>query len=259
MSSTGAGWRPDPSGSPGQLRWWDGRQWTAHVVQQVGSTATPAGMLPAPTATAAARGWIGRHPIAFGVLLLAGLFWAISAMAGIAGSDPENTADASSADSRDEPPSGGDADEAGAGADDRQAATTTRAAPEPDRRPTYLVVRVVDGDTVELGNGEVVRLVGIDAPETGECGHDRATEKLVRLIEGRRATLGESDEDRDRYGRLLRYVDRGPVDAGLAMIESGLAIARYDSRDGYGEHPREARYIRADRRSANVRCGPRLR
>ena len=69
-------------------------------------------------------------------------------------------------------------------------------------------------------------------------------------------TLGESDEDRDQYGRLLRYVDRGAVDAGLKMIESGLAIARYDSRDGYGRHPREDRYIEADRRSPDVGCAP---
>lgn len=26
-----AGWYPDPSGVPGQLRWWDGRQWTSAV------------------------------------------------------------------------------------------------------------------------------------------------------------------------------------------------------------------------------------
>ena len=101
-----------------------------------------------------------------------------------------------------------------------------------------------------------VRLVGIDTPEIGECGYEEATDKLTELVGGRLITLGESDEDRDRYGRLLRYVDRGSVDAGLQMIESGLAIARYDSRDGYGRHPREDRYIRADERSPDLAfCG----
>jgi len=62
------------------------------------------------------------------------------------------------------------------------------------------------------------------------------------------------DEDTDRYGRLLRYVDRGDVDAGLRQIQSGWAIARYDSRDGYGFHARENRYIAADRATPNKTC-----
>lgn len=121
---------------------------------------------------------------------------------------------------------------------------------------TYLVTWVVDGDTVELGNGERVRLLGIDTPEVGECGYERARDRLVALVEGERVTLGESDADRDRYDRLLRYVDLGPLDAGLQLLKDGLAIARYDSRDGYGFHPREPAYIRADRGAPNLRCAP---
>ncbi len=117
-----------------------------------------------------------------------------------------------------------------------------------------LVVHVVDGDTVELANGEHVRLIGIDAPEDGACGAVAATKKLTRLVEGRRVALVRGGDNRDRYDRLLRYVDRGAADAGLVMIQSGLAIARYDSRDGYGEHPRERAYLTADRKAANVEC-----
>jgi hypothetical protein len=116
------------------------------------------------------------------------------------------------------------------------------------------VTRVVDGDTLELGNGETVRLVGIDTPEVGECGYDRATVALARLVSGKQVRLALSDEDRDRYGRLLRYVDVGAIDAGLRQIRSGLAIARYASRDGYGFHPREPRYVAADRASRNLGC-----
>ena len=112
----------------------------------------------------------------------------------------------------------------------------------------------MDGDTVELGNGETVRLVGIDAPEAGECGHERAADSLVRMVLRQAVLLGESDEDRDRYGRLLRYVDIGRQDAGLRLIKNGLAIARYDSRDGYGFHPREARYVAADKGAKQLVC-----
>ena len=53
-------------------------------------------------------------------------------------------------------------------------------------------------------------------------------------------------DDVDKYGRLLRYVEANGIDVNLAMIESGRAIARYDGRDGYGEHPRQAAYVAAD-------------
>ena len=99
-----------------------------------------------------------------------------------------------------------------------------------------------------------VRLVGIDTPEEGDCGYDQATQNMVRLVQGQRVLLVRSDEDTDRYGRLLRYVDQGDVDAGLRQIHSGWAIARYDSRDGYGFHARENRYIAADRATPNKTC-----
>lgn len=62
-------------------------------------------------------------------------------------------------------------------------------------------------------------------------------------------------ENKDRYGRLLRYV-RNPSgrDLGTVLIRRGLAVARYDARDGYGWHPLQARYHRLDRRQRNV-CG----
>jgi endonuclease YncB( thermonuclease family) len=133
----------------------------------------------------------------------------------------------------------------------------TRQQARPQPRPatrTFLVSRVVDGDTLELANGETVRLVGIDTPEVGECGYERASVALGRLVTGRPVRLTRSDEDRDRYGRLLRYVDVGGVDAGLRQIRSGLAIARYDSRDGYGFHSREPRYVAADRATRSFSC-----
>lgn len=128
-------------------------------------------------------------------------------------------------------------------------------APGPEVRE-FLVVRVVDGDTIELGNGETVRLVGIDTPEVGECGFEESAARLGELVAGQAVTLEESDEERDQYDRLLRYVDIGAMDAGYRLIRDGLAIARYDSRDGYGRHPREDAYIAADRRSVNVSCAP---
>ena len=65
--------------------------------------------------------------------------------------------------------------------------------------------------------------------------------------------LGRS-EDRAHYGRCLRYVNVGSLDAGRHLIIEGLADARYDSRDGYGFHPREADYVALDAAHPD-RCG----
>lgn len=137
---------------------------------------------------------------------------------------------------------------------DRPATTDSSA-----EKKTWTVTKIVDGDTLWVvdaaGAKEKVRIIGIDTPESNECGFDEAAEALANLIGANRVGLVPgAPTDRDRYGRLLRYVDVGDVDAGLKLIESGLAIARYDSRDGYGAHHREAVYVRADGESPVV-CG----
>lgn len=115
---------------------------------------------------------------------------------------------------------------------------------------SWRVVEVIDGDTIDVtrdGRTETVRLVGIDSPEQGECGHEKATRHLRNLIGGKQVTLVDAGTDnRDRYDRLVRYVDFDDVDAGFEQIKAGMAIARYDSRDGYGAHSRGAEYISAD-------------
>lgn len=79
------------------------------------------------------------------------------------------------------------------------------------------VAKVIDGDTIqaELGSKiETIRLIGIDAPEradsrkTVECFGIEASNKAKEILTGQTIEL-QSDEtqgDRDRYGRLLRYV-----------------------------------------------------
>jgi micrococcal nuclease len=122
---------------------------------------------------------------------------------------------------------------------------------------TGTVTNVVDGDTVDVAGLGRIRVIGIDTPERGACGYESATQAMTVLVLGREVTLvpGAAD-DADRYGRLLRYVDVGSADAGLSLIEDGWAIARYDSRDGYGAHPREDTYVAADAASVDLGCYP---
>jgi endonuclease YncB( thermonuclease family) len=138
--------------------------------------------------------------------------------------------------------------------------------PDPDAAaaPTetgWRVVNIVDGDTIDVRNDdgveERVRVVGIDTPERGECAFGEASIAMADLVMGEQVTLvAGAQDDRDRYDRILRYVDVGDTDAGLELIKLGLAIARYDSRDGYGEHPREDEYVAADAAMENMTCAP---
>lgn len=115
----------------------------------------------------------------------------------------------------------------------------------------WRVVRVIDGDTLDVvsadGRTETVRVIGIDAPESGECGYAEAADALARQVLGEVVDLvAGTDLDRDRYRRLLRYIDQTGLDIGLELIRGGFAVARYDSRDGYGRHTREDAYVAAD-------------
>jgi micrococcal nuclease len=85
--------------------------------------------------------------------------------------------------------------------------------------------RAVDGDTILLENGERVRLIGIDAPEKGEKCFEEAKNRLQDLVFGKRLLLQKDRSERDRYGRLVRFVYADSVFVNLAMVEEGLAFA----------------------------------
>jgi micrococcal nuclease len=94
------------------------------------------------------------------------------------------------------------------------------------------VIRVVDGDTLEVRIGEEVedvRLIGVDTPETvdpGEpvqCFGHRASRFASRLVEERRLRLIFGVERRDVYGRLLAYAYIGHRFVNAELVRRGLA------------------------------------
>ncbi len=99
------------------------------------------------------------------------------------------------------------------------------------------IVRVVDGDTVvaDLGAGdETVRLIGIDTPESVaphrpvECyGHEASARLAALLPPGTPVRLTRDVEPRDRYDRLLAYVERADdgLFVNLAQVDAGYAEA----------------------------------
>jgi micrococcal nuclease len=97
------------------------------------------------------------------------------------------------------------------------------------------VVRVVDGDTIEVQLGatrEKVRYIGVDTPETKDpamavqCYGRQASAFNARLVAGEQVRLVRDVEARDRYGRLLAYVFR---------VRDGLFVNAELTRRGYAQ------------------------
>ncbi len=87
----------------------------------------------------------------------------------------------------------------------------------PANLPRARIVKVVDGDTIDVQlNGQTVRLrlIGINTPESVdprrpvECFGKQASDRAKQLLTGQTVLLENdpSQQDRDQYDRLLRYV-----------------------------------------------------
>ena len=71
---------------------------------------------------------------------------------------------------------------------------------------TTYATRIIDGDTFDIPD-DTVRLADVDTPEQGDFGYTVASNKLERLLEGRKVLLDVDDVyQRDRYGRLVCVV-----------------------------------------------------
>jgi len=85
------------------------------------------------------------------------------------------------------------------------------------------VVRVIDGDTIQVRLGdriETVRYIGVNTPETV---HLAASAFNRTLVEGRQVRLELDVESRDHYGRLLAYVYTGSLFVNTELVRQGYA------------------------------------
>ena len=94
------------------------------------------------------------------------------------------------------------------------------------------VISVTDGDTIEVrqrGRTRDVRLIGIDTPEVSfgtECGGRQASKSMKHMLSpGDRVRLirDRSQDNKDAYRRLLRYVTKNGRDVGRKQIHRGWA------------------------------------
>ncbi|GMQ95496.1 MAG: hypothetical protein BMS9Abin13_613 [Patescibacteria group bacterium] len=70
----------------------------------------------------------------------------------------------------------------------------------------HTAMRVIDGDTIDIGNKKRIRLLGIDAPERGECYYDQSLAFLEELVENKDIRIEKDISGVDRYDRYLRYI-----------------------------------------------------
>jgi micrococcal nuclease len=93
------------------------------------------------------------------------------------------------------------------------------------------VIRCGDGDTCNLSNGDVVRLLVIDAPELGgaRCRSERAMAekaraRLTALVVGKRVEVRATGR-RDQFDRLLAEIITNGRSAGDVLLAEGLAVS----------------------------------
>ncbi|MEK7571229.1 MAG: thermonuclease family protein [Patescibacteria group bacterium] len=107
---------------------------------------------------------------------------------------------------------------------------------EIDKGVPATVLKVIDGDTIEVdiqGSKQKIRIIGINTPESVdprrpvECFGKEAAGAAKQKLTGQVVQLktDPTQDDRDKYGRLLRYVwtDAGKTDFGAWMIKNGYA------------------------------------
>lgn len=103
------------------------------------------------------------------------------------------------------------------------------------QKTSFPVFRVIDGDTIVVeinGTPEKVRLIGVNTPETVdprkkvECFGKEASRFVTDILTGTSVSLEAdvSQGERDRYGRLLRYV----------YLPNGTLLNKTIIAEGYG-------------------------
>jgi len=96
------------------------------------------------------------------------------------------------------------------------------------------VVRVIDGDTIEIEGDEKVRYIGMDTPELHHPNKpvqyfaEEAFKYNRDLVEGKEVYLVFDVQRRDRYKRLLAYVFSDDILINAKLVKDGYArVATY--------------------------------
>lgn len=101
-----------------------------------------------------------------------------------------------------------------------------------------LVNRTIDGDTIDTNLGKI-RLLGINTPEKKERLYEEA-KNFTSQLENKEIIIIKTNEDKDQYGRLLRYVEYNNNLVNEEILKKGLATLYYYEKDEYYEQLKQA-------------------
>lgn len=97
---------------------------------------------------------------------------------------------------------------------------------------SFIVIHVVDGDTIQIDTGQKVRYIGMNTPETVDprrpvqCFGKEASVYNKNLVLNKKVKLVKDISEKDKYGRLLRYVYLADgTFVNLKLVRDGYAYA----------------------------------
>lgn len=111
--------------------------------------------------------------------------------------------------------------------------------------PLYRMERVVDGDTFVTTDNQMIRIVGIDAPELGMCGGDEATASLTKIL--KQSPLYMKIVYRDNHNRLYGLVYNINGSVAKQQLFNGMAVMSNNAdtkADNLAEALNEARRLK---------------
>lgn len=101
---------------------------------------------------------------------------------------------------------------------------------------TATVARVIDGDTIELEDGERIRYLMVNTPETtggkNECYGSNAVQFNMDLVAGKEVELRYDVERQDQFGRTLAYVTVDGMEVNRLILERGFGCLLHISPNG---------------------------
>ncbi|MBU1046859.1 thermonuclease family protein [Patescibacteria group bacterium] len=99
----------------------------------------------------------------------------------------------------------------------------------------HRITSIIDGDTLKIKTGTLktrkVRLIGINAPEKGECYFDESKQALKEITQDKNINIEKDISGLDKYNRLLRYIivinsdpEQDNIPVNYYMIRNGFAF-----------------------------------
>jgi len=109
-----------------------------------------------------------------------------------------------------------------------------------EKNEEKIITKIIDGDTVIVEGGETIRLLGIDCDEKGKKCYTPAKKYIEEQFLGKTAVLKSGKDDKDIYGRSLRYIFVDGKNVNVEMVAQGFCVARIQDEDKYSNEIRAA-------------------